>query len=110
MVREAARLGSPKLEAVHRDTAVLQYHAVSLWLPDPGGTAVDASKSTRSWNDRAHDDFQHRHVVRHQHRYSALLRRSNVFELQSDLFLHTDVFSVGSNWAVRFGRDHSCIP
>src|SRR5277367_4976496 len=109
MVREAPRLRSPELEAVHGYAADFQYRTLCVRLSGSITAAVDAPQLAWPRNDRTQHDLQYRHLVCHQHGYSALLRRSNLFQFQPDILLHTDVLSVGRHRPVRFDRDHSRI-
>src|SRR5208282_2067492 len=110
MVREAPRLGASELEAVHLGATDFQHPAIPIWLSGPVVAAVEAAQSEGPRHAFSKHYLQHGYFLQHEHRYSALLGRSELFQFQPDLFLPTDVLSVGSHRSVRFDRDHPRIP
>src|SRR5208337_956250 len=110
MVREAPRLRASELEAVHPGAIDFQHAALPIWLPGPVVAAVDAAESERPQHAFSKHHLQYGYFLQHEHRYSALLWGSVLFEFQPNLFLPTDVLSVGSHRPVRFDRDHPRIP
>src|SRR5208283_55723 len=110
MVREAPRLRSSELEAVHPGATDFQHRALLIWVPSPVVAAVDAFQSEGPRHAFSKHYLQHGYFLQHEHRYSALLRGSVLFEFQPDLFLLADVLSVGSHRSVRSDGDHPRIP